>query len=176
MIFHGVIPVLKWLPSNWDTGKLQFSSVRDTRESRIFDVWDTRELRILVSWTPGILYWVLTVFLTASQLAFIWDTRKSRICGIQDTKKSIISGFRDTGESRVPGVQDTGEYLSDCSLFCSNFKPMLQPLKHQSIKNRCESTICYINNFGSCFKNFPNFIFLIDCPVSQMLGSHLKPE
>ena len=42
--FHGVIPVLKWLPGVRDTGKLQIPGVPDTREPRIPGVLDTREL------------------------------------------------------------------------------------------------------------------------------------
>ena len=43
---HGVIQVLKWLPSIQDTGKLRIPSVRDAGESRIPGVQDARESRI----------------------------------------------------------------------------------------------------------------------------------
>ena len=45
-----------------------------------------------------------------------------------------------------------------------NFKPLLQPLKQQSIQKQCESIIYCTNTFDSCFKNFPNFIISDQLP------------
>ena len=115
--FVGLL-VLKRLPSVRDTRESPIPFVPDAGESRITGVFDTREL----------------------QLAFLQENKQARIAGIQDTGESRIPGVWYTGESRIPGVrdtrvspipsvQDTGESFFYCSLFFSNFKPLLQPLK-----------------------------------------------
>ena len=93
--------------------------VPDTGESQLAFLRDTWELSI----------------------AGIWDKGEKRIPGVRDTGESRIPGVWDTKKSRTPGVQDTGQLFFDCSLFCSNFKLLLQSKKQQSITKQCESII-----------------------------------
>ena len=76
---------------------------------------------------------------------------------------------RDQGvkNPRFPGV------VSWVFAVFFNFNPLLQPLKQQSIK-QWESTIFYTKTLCSCFKNFPNFIFSDQIPVSRTPGIHFK--
>jgi len=64
------------------------------------------------------------------------------------------------------GVPDTGQSVIECSLFFSNFNPLLQSLKQQSIKKQCESIIYPTIQIllVHVLKNVLTKFFLIDTP------------
>ena len=70
----------------------------------------------------------------------------------------------------IHGVQDTGESFFEFSQFFSNFNPLQQPLKQQSIKKQSESLSYCTNTLDSCFKKFPNFIISFGTPGVQDIG------
>ena len=135
---------IKTTPSIWDTGELQIPGVWDARELRISCVLDTGESRI----------------------APILDTGESQLVFLQDTKELRISGIWDTRQLRISAVWDTREQFFDRSLFSFlDFKPLLKPLKKQSIKRPCEYIIYNTNTFDSCFNKFPNFLISDRLPI-----------
>ena len=104
------------------------------------------------------------------QIPDVWDAEESRFPGIWETGESGIVRVAETGEllcnlpsSGIPGSQDSPVLATPGSRFwtvhfCSNLKPLLQPLKQQSIQKQCASIIYYANTLGSGFKGFLNFI------------------
>jgi len=80
-----------------------------------------------------------------------WDTGDSGVPGVPDAGESRIPCVPDAGESRIPGVPDTGEWFFEFSQFFSNFNPLQQPLKQQSIKKQCESLSYCRNTINSSF-------------------------
>ena len=116
-----------------------------------------------------------------SGLPGIQDTGESQCPGIQDNGESFFAGVQDTRELWLPGVLDTGGVAnSHCpghhgvvfwmfTVFFQTSGHFLQPLKQQSIKKQFGSYIYYSRTFGSCFKNFPNFIISVVTPGRGVL-------
>jgi len=75
---------------------------------------------------------------------------------------SQMPGSREFPVSQTPGIG-----FFECLLFCSNFNPLSQHLKQQSIKKQCESLSNFTNILDSCFKKFQMFMSRVPVQVLQ---------
>jgi len=101
--------------------------------------------------------------------------QKFLVSGMPGVENLPFPGHQGVKNLRCPGDQGVENPLCPrhqgvvfvCSMDFFNFKPLLQTLKQHSIKKQCESNTYFSHSFGSCFKDFPNFIFSDRLPGVQ---------
>ena len=116
-----------------------------------------------VSGTPG------SHFLLVSGILGSFDSRCPGYRGVLTPRCPRHRGSRKSPVSGTPGVVSLTVH---CFFLTSGH--FLHPLKQQSIKKQCGSTISYTNAFGSFLNKFLTSLFLLRLPVSQTPESRFK--